>query len=74
MVTYSVIVGNVGEAFSGASFTRAQESYNAYKKLSQEGYGRIAGESVCMFRDGALLYEYMGNIDEEYEIADIPTE
>lgn len=67
MAIYSVTVTHVGRAFTGTSFKAALDIYNACKKLSQEGYGKIAGEVVCLSRDATLLYEYMGNVDEEYE-------
>lgn len=57
---YEVIVGNIGRVYEGPSKTRAKETFYEYVKLSKHDYGRAAGESVIMLKDGFIYLEHKG--------------
>jgi hypothetical protein len=58
---YQVIVGNVGTTYDGPSRILATAGYGEYKRQSQQGYGRVAGESVTLMRDGEPMWEHAGS-------------
>lgn len=63
---FEVVVGNIGTVYRGPLLKQALEDYAEYKWQSVEGYGRAAGESVVILRDGEpTKYEHRGiNADE----------
>ena len=63
MKSYQVVVGNIGEVWSGNNPIDAHKEYGEYKRLSVAGYGRAAGESVTMFLDGEIKLEHIGEVD-----------
>ena len=56
---YSVMVGNIGEVYSGYSEDEAREAYAEYAEQSKEEYGRAAGEFVTMFLAGEIVKEHI---------------
>lgn len=59
MTTYEVIVGNVGSVLEpDADEQEAHTAFEHYAKLSDEGYGRCAGESVVLFEDDEPIRKY----------------
>jgi|WetSurSiteA1Bulk_404760.scaffolds.fasta_scaffold29689_3 hypothetical protein len=60
---YELIVGNIGLAHRGGSINVAVVRFNEYKRLSKANYGRIAGESVALFKNGELIREFIGSIE-----------
>jgi len=57
---YEVIVGNLGRVYAGKSRLDANLMFREYRKKSDRGYGRVAGEAVTMFRDGEPVREHRG--------------
>lgn len=55
---YIVVVGNLGVMYSGTSLREALATYHEYVRLSKEGYGKAAGESVTMFTANEITHEY----------------
>ena len=55
---YEVIVGNIGRVHEGSDSYKAASIYNRYVDLSKEGYGRAAGETVTLLRDGEIVQEH----------------
>lgn len=58
MVKWSVTVSNLGTVCDNADALTANRVYNEYVDHSVIGYGRAAGESVALLRDGALFREH----------------
>ncbi len=56
---WEVIVGNVGVAHSGDIAADAYSNFNAYKKLSNQNEGRVAGEHVVLLADKTVVKEYI---------------
>ena len=65
MAEHVVVVGNIGTVFTGSTRKYARQAYKDYVKLSKDGYGRAAGESVTRFVDGKIIQEYVGTVDQE---------
>jgi hypothetical protein len=57
---YTVIVGNIGTIGTFKSLTAARASFDEYVKMSVDGYGRAAGESVTLIRGEELIQEHEG--------------
>ena len=62
---YSVLVGNIGEVYSGYSEEEAREAYAEYAEQSKEEYGRAAGEHVALMFGEDILEEFYPNYDIE---------
>ena len=60
---YEVIVGNVGSVYSGKSASDASMTWIAYVDQSNSGRGRAAGESVTLLRDGEIVKEHDGIVE-----------
>ena len=58
-VKYEVLVGNIGNVYSGNG-TEARRVFADYVKQSKSGYGRAAGEDVTIMRDGEPWKEHQG--------------
>lgn len=58
MTDWQVVVGNLGTVYNGKDGFVAKREYSAYKKLSEEGYGRAANEPVTLFKDGEPHWEH----------------
>jgi len=57
--TYSVIVGNIGTVYDGASIKEARATFATYRDQSRAGTGRAAGERVTLASsDGTPIKEY----------------
>ena len=54
---YETIVGNIGTVYSGTSYDEAQRKHDIYVEQAQGGYGRAAGETVTIMRDGDIYLE-----------------
>lgn len=63
---YEVSVGNVGNMIY-ASKKLALECYQTYVTLSMNNETRAAGESVILFKNGEIIKEYIGTIDQQIE-------
>ncbi len=57
MSTYQVIVGGLGETYSGGCPETAWSVYDHYHLLSKSGWGRVAHESVVLFEDDEIVAE-----------------
>lgn len=64
MILYAVVVGNTGTVFTGNKENEARKEFNHYMKLSKQGYGRAAHESVTLMEDGEILKEYLPRTKE----------
>lgn len=53
-----VYVGNIGCVYSGRDEAETQRVMGEYIRQSRTGYGRAAGESVTLFVDGEIEFEY----------------
>jgi len=69
MAWYEVVVGNIGTVYDGNNPVEARKDYGEYVKQSKNGYGRAAGESVTIFKDGDVHLEHIGDCDEENDLA-----
>ncbi len=54
---WETIVGNIGTVYSGTDEDEAQRKHDIYVEQSQGGYGRAAGETVTIMRDGEIYLE-----------------
>lgn len=61
------MVGNIGTVYSGNNFMVASSKYSAYVKQSKANVGRAGSESVVMFHDGEVRYEYQPKPDKHEE-------
>ena len=52
MRKYQVVVGNIGTVVDTDSRSEAVEAFDAYCADSDAPFGRAAGETVTMFKDG----------------------
>ena len=62
---YEVIVSNLGKVLEGNNSVKANSAYNTYVSQSKRGYGRVAGESVDMYRNGEIVKQYTGSLHRE---------
>lgn len=60
---YEVVVGNVGVVSVGGNLKRQLPVYNHYVKMSKDGVGSCAGESVTLYKNGKIERTYSGAID-----------
>lgn len=67
MSNFQVIVGNIGCVYSGEDREDALSTFNVYVEQSQSGAGRAGGESVTMWKDGDLVREFVGTVDQGEE-------
>lgn len=56
--TYSLIVGNVGQTWSGTNGAQALREYGQAKASAAQPGGRDGWEPVTLFRDGEPWHEY----------------
>lgn len=56
---YSVLVGNIGEVYSGYSEDEAEDNFSEYVAQSESKFGRAAGEIVSMLRNGEIVKEHI---------------
>jgi hypothetical protein len=62
---YTVLVGNIGQVLDTADHDQAVASYEEYILDSINNYGRAAGESVTLLKDGKPIREYAGTLGGE---------
>ena len=62
---WEVIVGNIGTVYSGDDEAVARRKFASYKRDSELECGRAVGESVVLMRDGEIVQEYVGSIEED---------
>jgi hypothetical protein len=60
---YEVVVGNIGSVYSGRNGFEANKTYSTYVGQSKNGYGRAAGESVTLYKDGEITKEHWGTVE-----------
>lgn len=60
LVTYQVIVGNIGTVYGGTDKEDAESNFNVYVEQSKSRSGRVGGEQVTLLKDGELAKEYTG--------------
>jgi hypothetical protein len=65
MSKFEVVVSNVGTVWVGNNPIDADREYGECKRLSESRYGRFAGESVTIYKDGEVIQEYIGTNDNE---------
>ena len=58
MPKYQVIVGNIGQVYSGPEESEAREVYCLYRERGIEGLGRCAHEDVTLCKDGEIVAEH----------------
>ena len=61
--TYEVVVGNIGTVYRGTDQDEAGRRFRSYVQDSRNGYGRVAGEPVTLFKDGEIVEEIEGTVD-----------
>ena len=65
---FEVVVGNIGNVYTGTNQEDARDTFAEYKKQSKSGKGRAAGEDVTLFKDGEPIDEWHptshGDVDE----------
>ena len=61
---YEVIVSNLGKVLEGSNAFKANSVYNQYVGMSKRNYGRVAGESVDMYRNGEIVKQFTGSLHE----------
>lgn len=66
-MNYEVVVGNIGNVYSGHNLRDARFHARTYVDQSKSGHGRAAGESVTLFCDGEILDEFVGGRDKGNE-------
>ena len=57
---FEVIVGNIGNVYSGNNYMRARTLFTRYVKDSKRGYGRASQEPVTMLHNGEPTLEHNG--------------
>jgi len=57
--TYAVIVGNLGTVLTTPVERLARKEFNHYVRLSKQGLGRAAHESVSLTEEGEIIKEYL---------------
>ena len=62
---YTVVVANIGIVYSGTNRKQAESHFCEYRDQSRRNYGRAAGESVTLLRNGDPIWEFVGKIDKE---------
>lgn len=65
--TYEIIVDNIGTVHTGHSRDAASRAYHEYVRISKQGYGRGAGESVTWMKNGEIVKHHIGDINQEDE-------
>jgi len=60
---WEVVVGNIGTVYKCSDASYAVEAYNDYVKISKNGKGRAAGESVTLLKNGEIHREHLGEED-----------
>jgi hypothetical protein len=65
MVTYTVIVGNIGTVLTTTDKAAACRTFTRYERQSRSGVGRAGGESVFIMQDGEPVFEHLGTVDQE---------
>jgi len=66
-MNYHVVVGNIGEVYSGGFYQSALDAFMVYQRKSISGEGRAAGEDVTMLRDGEIVREFIGSINQQQD-------
>lgn len=61
--TYEVTVSNVGSIHTGTNPVEARKHYGEAKQMSLDNYGRWAGESVTLWRDGEPYLVFTGSLE-----------
>ena len=57
---WEVVVGNIGTVHRTRNETKARADFATYVTQSSAGYGRAAGETVTLMRDGDPVAEHFG--------------
>lgn len=64
---YEVLVGNIGLVHAGPGYAVALGVFNDYKKLSNAGFGRAAGEAVTLLKNGEPLKEFTPKDSDRFQ-------
>ena len=67
---FEVLAGNIGSVHTGDSFKAAVQCFEDYQKQSVEQYGRVAGETVLLLRNGERIREHQGSREFEFHAED----
>lgn len=59
---YDVIVGNIGNVYSGTDEDKARATYKEYVEQSKSGVGRAGGEDVTLMLNDEIEDEFIGSI------------
>lgn len=60
MEKYQIVISNIGTVWTGENGFTARTEYGQYVALSEEAYGRMAGENVTLFQNREPLFEHAG--------------
>jgi len=63
--SYEVIIGNIGQVYSGFIYSEAKDAYRAAIGASRGGVGRAGGEQVTLWGNGEPLIIFEGERHEE---------
>ena len=58
---WEVTCGNIGTVYSGNG-TEAKRHFAEYRSQSKNNYGRAAGETVTLWKDGEPVKEFDGTL------------
>tara|TARA_Y100000034_G_C6824281_1_gene371528 strand:- start:54 stop:284 length:231 start_codon:yes stop_codon:yes gene_type:complete len=61
MVTYEVHAENIGTVYTGIDIDEATSTYQTYVQMSEDGYGRVAGETVTLMADDDIVTQHVGS-------------
>ncbi len=61
---YQVVVGNVGSVYDDYSIKIAAQTFEDYKEISKDGYGKAGNELVTLFAGNRILEEYIPSEQE----------
>ena len=69
MPRYTVVCGNVGTVYDGFSLEAASTVFVNYRTASLQRAGRVAGESVTLFKADpngeSIVEEHRGPVDDD---------
>jgi hypothetical protein len=63
MATYRIIVGNIGECWTGSNPVQAQKQYGEWIAASKAEHGRASGETVTLIRETHDSYATLREFD-----------
>lgn len=65
MPQYEVIQGNLGALWRGTNGFEARQAFYGARRASLAPHGRASGESVVLMRDGEIIAEHVGTLENK---------